>query len=154
MTNSFDLFELKNESIWAWLPQNPAKCRENAVRDYGTELVFTFAKVILVRNDPRKFFGPENCTAFYIRPSGTSERAKSLSPKFDGTRNVPLKNARNLGMVFHATKNVRNLRMVFCAILSRRSSLNSPENFWAPIFVSKHRILSLFFYVLPLTMFH
>ena len=82
-------------------------------------------------------------------------KEQKASPRNSTEHGMSLRRTtRNLGMVFHATKNVWNLGMFFCAILSRRSSLNSPENFWAPIFVSKHRILSLFFYVLSLTMFH
>ena len=37
-------------------PENYAKCREIAVYDYGTYLVSFFANVILVRNNPGKFF--------------------------------------------------------------------------------------------------
>ena len=73
-------------------PENYAKCREIAVYDYGTKLVFSFRERHFGTERPRIIFCPKNCTALYIRPSGTFERAKSLSPKFDGTRNVPSKN--------------------------------------------------------------
>ena len=69
-------------------PENYAKCHEIAVYDYGAELVFIFANVILVRNDPGKFL-PQKLRSVIHTPFGYKRKSKKSLPEIRRNTECP-----------------------------------------------------------------